>query len=109
MQCDGISPTRRIESTYPGETPARYLATDMQGHRLEEPGTAQEYPALHGSGDQDQVRVVWESPEKQMIYRVVDPETDEIIQQVPSDEVLRVSHNIDFLLSSERTEVDVST
>ena len=47
---------------------------------------------------------VWLENESRQVFRIVDDKSGEIVCQVPSDEVLRVSRNLDDLLASENDQ-----
>lgn len=45
---------------------------------------------------------VWLEKERREVYRIVDPESGEVITQVPCDQVLNVSKSISELLEEDR-------
>lgn len=53
-------------------------------------------PASNGRGE-----TVWIEKERREVYRIVDPESGEVITQVPSDQVLNVARSISELLEDE--------
>ncbi len=57
---------------------------------------AKSTPAVNGRGE-----TVWLEKERREVYRIVDPETGEVISQVPSEQVLNVSESISELLDDE--------
>lgn len=44
---------------------------------------------------------VWLESEQRTVYRVLDEKTGDVVTQIPSDEVLRVSRKIDDLLQED--------
>ena len=50
---------------------------------------------------------VWLENEKRQVFRVVDEKSGEVVCQVPSVEVLRVSRNLDELLNEQSKQLDV--
>ena len=44
---------------------------------------------------------VWLEKERREVYRIVDPESGEVITQVPSDQVLKVAESISELLEED--------
>lgn len=53
-------------------------------------------PLANGRGE-----TVWLEKERREVYRIVDPESGEVITQVPSDQVLNVSKSISELLEDD--------
>jgi hypothetical protein len=52
---------------------------------------------------------VWLENEKRQVFRIVDEKSGEVVCQVPSAEVLRVSRNLDELLIEQIRQLDVET
>ena len=52
---------------------------------------------------------VWLENEKRQVFRVIDERSGEVVCQVPSDEVLRVSRNLDELLNEQGRQLDVES
>ena len=52
---------------------------------------------------------VWLENEKRQVFRVIDEKSGEVVCQVPSAEVLRVSHNLDELLNEKGKQLDVQS
>lgn len=74
------------------------LATELQVHRIRQPQQADATDACERSEKSEEAQVVWLKQEKKTVYRVIEAETGEVIQQVPSEEVLRVGRNIENFL-----------
>ena len=49
----------------------------------------------HGNDTSTERTVVWAPEEKRPVYRVIDGNSGEVICQLPSEEVLRVSHHFE--------------
>ncbi len=60
--------------------------------------------ASNGRGE-----TVWLQDGKRQVFRVIDEKTGDILCQVPSDEVLRVSRNLEDLVESEEKKLDVKS
>lgn len=52
---------------------------------------------------------IWLEREKRQVFRVVDRKTGETICQVPTDEVLRVSRNLEDLLEEKQQSLDIKS
>lgn len=52
---------------------------------------------------------VWLEQGKRQVFRIVDDKSGEVVCQVPSAEVLRVSQNLDELLEEQAQQLDVET
>ncbi len=53
---------------------------------------------------------VWLEKERRQVFRIVDQNHGEVVCQVPSDEVLRVSRNLDNLLAEdEKQSLDIKS
>ena len=44
---------------------------------------------------------VWSEPDRRAVFRVLSQDTGEVVAQIPSDEVLRVTRNIEELVQGE--------
>jgi uncharacterized iron-regulated membrane protein len=53
-------------------------------------------PATNGRGE-----TVWLEKERREVFRIVDPESGEVISQMPSEQVLNVSKRISELLEDD--------
>lgn len=81
----------------------RDLATELQVHKVKPAEKSEEEDAFEHGRSPEEGKLVWLGEEKRAVYRVIEAETGEILQQVPSDEVIRVSRNIEeFLISDDR-------
>lgn len=58
--------------------------------------TAKSAPSGNGRGE-----TVWLEKERREVFRMVDPESGEVITQMPSDQVLNVSESISELLEED--------
>ena len=67
------------------------LATEVQVHRVSERN-------LKLGRSPEEGKSVWLQEQKKAVYRVIEAETGEIIQQVLSDEFNRVARNIEEFL-----------
>lgn len=61
-------------------------------------------PAPNGRGE-----TVWLEDQKREVFRIIDDKIGQVVCQVPSDEVLRVSHNLDELLKANEKNLDVKS
>jgi len=52
---------------------------------------------------------VWLQNEKRQVFRIVDQRSGEVVCQVPSDEVLRVSRNLEEMLTTEQKSLDIKS
>jgi hypothetical protein len=58
----------------------------------------------------NRAETVWSESERRSIFRVLNEHTGEIVSQIPSDEVLRVSRNIEEIVQEDtRKNVDLET
>jgi uncharacterized FlaG/YvyC family protein len=85
------------------------LATELQVHRVKQPQQPDAADAFERSGKSEEAELVWLRQEKKAVYRVIEAETGEVIQQVPSEEVLRVGRNIERFLISGDLDSDQQT
>jgi len=86
------------------ERPVNDLATEVQVHKGKQPGKPEEQDAFEHARSAEEGKLVWLQEEKKAVYRVIEAETGEIIQQVPSDEVIRVARNIEEFLIRDYSE-----
>ena len=105
----------RVESVISGvpverndEREVSDLAREMQVRRVRQPKDPEEGDAFEHAY-RPEGKLVWLQEEKKTVYRVIEAETGEIIQQVPSDEVIHVARNIENFLIREDSEVDLQT
>jgi len=91
------------------ERQVRDLATEVQVHRVKQPDKPEEENAFEHARSPEEAQLVWLREEKRAVYRVIEAETGEVLQQVPSDEVIRVSRNIEDFLISDDLETDIQT
>ncbi len=92
-----------------GECPGRDLATEVQVNKLKPEEKSEEEDAFEHSRSLEEGKLVCLREEKRAVYRVIEAETGEILQQVPSDEVIRVCRNIEEFLISEYSKSDIQT
>jgi hypothetical protein len=58
----------------------------------------------------NRAETVWSESERRSIFRVLNEHTGEVISQIPSDEVLRVSRNINEIVQEDTGKnVDLET
>ena len=62
-----------------------------------------------GAAPNGRGETVWLENEKRQVFRVIDERSGEVVCQVPSAEVLRVSRNLDELLKEEGKQLDVQS
>ena len=108
MEIESVSAVTPVEFTK-DEHPVTDLATELQVHRIKQPQQADATDAFERSQKLEEAELVWLQREKRAVYRVIEAETGEVIQQVPSEEVLRVGRNIERSLISGDLDVDQHT
>lgn len=52
---------------------------------------------------------VWLEDQKREVFRIIDDQNGQVVCQVPSDEVLRVSRNLEDLLKADEKNLDVKS
>ncbi len=62
----------------------------------------QRQAAPNGRGE-----TVWLEQEKRQVFRILDQQTGDVVCQVPSEEVLRVSRNLEDLVEEKKQNLDI--
>jgi uncharacterized FlaG/YvyC family protein len=109
MQIQGVGPGLPAELERNHERSVANLAAEMQVHQVAETPTGESKHEVEQQQDRGETRAEWLAEAKQTVYRVMDTETGEVIQQIPSDEVMRVARNLEKFLTSSDSEFDVQS
>jgi hypothetical protein len=88
------------------ERQVRDLATEVQVHRVKQPEKPEEEDAFEHARSPEDGQLVWLRDKKKTVYPGYRSETGEIIQQVPSDEMICVARNIEEFLISDDPKMD---
>jgi hypothetical protein len=57
----------------------------------------------------NRAETVWSESDRRAVFRVLNEHTGEVVSQIPTDEVLRVSRNIDEFVQDAEKKVDLET
>jgi uncharacterized iron-regulated membrane protein len=107
MQVESVRGAAAVERDDERQRPD--LASEVQVHRVKQREKPEAEDVFDHAHTPQQGKLVWLREEKKAVYRVIEAETGEIIQQVPSDEVMRVARNLEKFLISVDPEMDSQT
>jgi hypothetical protein len=106
MQIEGVALNAAAETDRREERFVGDLAAEMQVHQLADSSPA-DGDSFQQHRNSEQGRSVWLPDVKQTVYRVIDAESGEVIQQVPSEQVMQVARNIEKFLTCGNADEEV--
>jgi hypothetical protein len=112
MQIEPLSvmPPKMERPTTTGAAASAAVETNLLSNNAETPVQPVTEAVETSPAHANRAETVWSESDRRAVFRVLNEQTGEVISQLPSDEVLRVSRNIDELVQEDaKKNVDLET